>query len=89
MNNIKLLYFSSTWCGPCKMFKPIIKQFADNHPECEVVYIDIDEKSEDRTLHNINAVPTCVIFKNDKEVSRFSGMKGISYIESLVDEAKI
>jgi len=89
MNNIKLLYFSGKWCGPCKMFKPIINQFDDKHPECEVIHIDIDENPEDTNKYNINAVPTCVFVKNEKEVSRFSGMKGILYIENLLDEAKI
>lgn len=89
MNNIKLLYFSAQWCGPCKMFKPIIEQFKQKQPECDVEYINIDEHEKLSKQHNINAVPTCVILKNDKEVSRFSGIKNISYIESLVDEAKI
>ena len=89
MNNIKLLYFSAQWCGPCKMFKPIIEQFKQKQPGCDVEYINIDEHEELSKQHNINAVPTCVILKNDKEVSRFSGIKSISYIESLVDEAKI
>lgn len=89
MNSIKLLYFSAQWCGPCKMFKPIIEQFKQKQPECDVEYINIDEHEELIKQYNINAVPTCVILKNDKEVSRFSGIKNISYIESLVDEAKI
>jgi|688.fasta_scaffold1058040_2 thiol-disulfide isomerase/thioredoxin len=89
MNSIKMLYFSAPWCGPCKMFKPVIKQFAEKHPDCDVVYIDIDEKPEDGKEYNINAVPTCVFVKNEKEVSRFSGMKGIVYIENLLDEATI
>ena len=89
MLNIKLLYFSATWCGPCKMFKPVIEQFKQNQTDCDVQYIDIDENEELSKQYKIRAVPTCVILKNDKEVSRFSGAKGISYIESLVDEAKI
>jgi thioredoxin 1 len=89
MNNIKLLYFSASFCGPCRMFKPIIEQFKQKQTDCDVEYIDIEENEELGKQYNINAVPTCIIFKNEKEVSRFSGMKGISYIESLVDEAKI
>ena len=89
MNNIKLLYFSASFCGPCKMFKPVIEQFKQKQTDCDVEFINIEEQEQLGKQYNINAVPTCVILKNDKEVSRFSGMKGISYIESLVDEAKI
>ena len=89
MNNIKMLYFSAPWCGPCKMFKPIIEQFQQKQSGCDVVYVDIESNEELATQFNVRAVPTCVFLKNEKEVSRFSGTKGITYLESLFDEATI
>lgn len=86
---IKLHYYSATWCGPCKMFKPIVQKFADKHPECEVVYMDIEEHPEQAETFNIRAVPTCVFMKGEKEVSRFSGSKSLDHLESLLDEATI
>jgi len=89
MNEIKLLYFTASYCGPCKMFKPIIEQFKQKHHNCDVEHINIEEHEQLVKNYNINAVPTCVFVKNEKEVSRFSGMKGIVYLENLLDEATI
>ncbi len=35
----KILYFSSTWCQPCKNFKPIMERVSRELP---VEFIDID-----------------------------------------------
>jgi thioredoxin-like negative regulator of GroEL len=71
------------------MFKPVIEQFKQKQTDCDVQIINIEDNEDISKQYSINAVPTCIIFKNDKEVSRFSGVKSISYIEYLVDEAKI
>ncbi len=89
MSNIKLLYFSAPWCGPCKMLKPIIQQFADKHPECEVISINVEEDEEATKNYNCNSIPTCIFVKNEKEVSRFSGSKSLVHLENLLDEAII
>ena len=84
-----MLYFSAPWCGPCKMFKPIVEQFQQKQSGCNVVYVDIEANEELATQFNVKAVPTCVFLKNEKEVSRFSGLKGLAYLENLLDEATI
>lgn len=83
------MYFSASYCGPCKMFKPIIQQFADKHPECEVISINVEEDEEAIKNYKFNSVPTCIFFKNEKEVSRFTGPKSLVNLENLLDEAII
>lgn len=90
MNNIKLLYFSASYCGPCKMFKPVVEQFAADHSELVVEYISLDDESrQETTQYNIRAVPTCIILKDGKEVTRFSGARSKTYLEQQLDEAII
>lgn len=86
MSSIKLLYFSMNSCGPCKMFKPIVEQFASEHSDLTVEYISLDGQDNQ---YEIRAVPTCIFIKNGKEVSRFSGAKSKTYLEQQLDEAII
>ena len=40
-----VLYFSTTWCGPCKMFKPVVQQVSQE-TGIQVTYIDADQDQE-------------------------------------------
>lgn len=86
---IKIYYISAKWCGPCKMFKPIVEKFAQEHPEVEVIYEDIDDCDEKQKQFKVNAVPTMIFFKDDKETARVSGVQSKKKLEQLLDEASI
>ena len=69
MKTIK--YFSATWCGPCKTFKSVMNEIANDG--YAVQYIDIDQSSAIAEQYIIRAVPTVVIEDNGIEVDRFVG----------------
>ena len=64
-------YFSATWCGPCKTFKPIMNEIAGEG--YSVQFIDIDQSQDLAAKHNIRSVPTTVIEENGMEVDRIIG----------------
>ena len=64
-------YFSATWCGPCKSFKPIMNEIAgEGH---SVQFIDIDQQQDLAAKYGVRSVPTTVIEENGIEVDRFVG----------------
>ena len=49
LNNNELVFvdFFASWCGPCKMFAPIVEQISQKYKDkITVLKIDIDENSE-------------------------------------------
>ena len=64
-------YFSATWCGPCKAFKPVMQEVANDGYSIE--FIDVDQSQETATKYGIRSVPTTVIEENGIEVNRFVG----------------
>ena len=64
-------YFSATWCGPCKSFKPVMNEIANEG--YSVQFIDIDQSPNMATQFSVMSVPTVIIEENGIEVDRFVG----------------
>ena len=64
-------YFSASWCGPCKAFKPVINSIRSEGYYVE--FIDIDMLTDLAQKYNVRSVPTVVIEEDGEEVSRFVG----------------
>ncbi len=64
-------YFSATWCGPCKVFKPVMNEIAGEGYHVE--FIDVDNLSDLASKYNVRSVPTTVIEENGIEVDRIVG----------------
>ena len=69
MKTIK--YFTATWCGPCKVFKPVMTEIASEGHSVE--FIDIEQEQNKAQQYNVRSVPTVVIEENGVEVDRFVG----------------
>lgn len=72
-NKYVIAYFSATWCGPCKAFKPHMEEMSKNNPNLAVAYIDVDALSELAKDYEIRSVPTSVYIKDGTVTLRFSG----------------
>ncbi len=56
-------YFSATWCGPCKAFKPIMNEIANEGYSVE--FIDVDQSQELAAKYGVRSVPTTIIEEGD------------------------
>jgi thioredoxin 1 len=68
----KLEYYSASWCGPCKMVKPIVKSLKEEGLNIEIIDIDSDQTT---VAHKgIYSVPTFVLYEKGIEIGRVSGV---------------
>ena len=75
-------YFTATWCGPCKAFKPVMNEVASEGYSVQI--LDIDQNKDLAQQYNVRSVPTTVIEQNGQEVDRFiGGLPKQSVIERL------
>lgn len=69
-----LVDFTATWCGPCKMLDPIVKQIADEWSgRLKVVKLDVDANPEVAMQYQVLGVPTLMLFVNGEVSERVTG----------------
>jgi thioredoxin 1 len=70
-----LVDFFATWCGPCKMLAPILKEVKDSLGErISIIKIDVDKNQQMAAQYQVRGVPTMVLFQNGKQLWRQSGV---------------
>ena len=83
-NDLTLVDFYATWCGPCKMIAPVLEQLTS----VDVIKVDVDEERELTMKFNISAVPTLILMKEKQEVARIQGYHDLEQLESWINEHK-
>ena len=71
-----LVDFWATWCGPCKMIAPIVKEIADEYDgKILVCKVNVDEEPDLTMQYNVSSIPTLMVFKNGQLVNKAVGYR--------------
>ncbi|KAL0921576.1 hypothetical protein M5K25_008662 [Dendrobium thyrsiflorum] len=73
LSRLAILYFTATWCGPCRSIAPVYKSLAERHPKTVFLKIDIDEVHNVAHQWNVSSVPTFFFVKDGKEIDKVVG----------------
>lgn len=75
---MKLLFFHSSWCGPCKALTPIVEELKSTY---DIWDIDVDE-AEDTALvkYKIRSIPV-LILEDDQGKELWKHVGSISKID--------
>lgn len=71
--NLIVVDFFATWCGPCKQIAPKVEAFAKSMNDVAFAKVDVDENEELAQQYEVTAMPTFLFFKNGQKVDSFMG----------------
>lgn len=82
-----LVDFYATWCGPCQMLAPVLKQVKDNLGDrIKIIKIDVDKNQNLASKYQVRGVPTMLLFQEGKQLWRQSGVLSKEEITRIILE---
>ncbi len=81
-----LVDYWAEWCGPCKMFVPILEEAAKKyHGRLKVCKLNIDENPSTPPRYGIRGIPTLMLFKNGNVEATKVGALTKSQLATFID----
>jgi thioredoxin reductase (NADPH) len=87
-NDMVLVDFWASWCGPCRAFAPAFKASSENHPDVVFAKVDTEAEQELATAAQIRSIPTLMAFKKGKLLFNQPGALPPAALEDLVQQLK-
>lgn len=85
-----LIDFFATWCGPCQMLAPILKDVKESMGDrVSIIKIDVDKNQELAANYQVRGVPTMMLFQKGQQLWRQSGVLSKEDIIKTITEKSI
>lgn len=80
-----LVDFFATWCGPCKMMSPILKELKSKlGDDVTIIKVDVDKNPEAAQALSVQGVPTLIIFQKGAIKWRQSGVVSAQVLQQVL-----
>ena len=80
--------FYADWCGPCKMMAPSVDALAAKYTGRAIIAkLDTDHAATTAQQFGIRGIPTSIVFRAGKELTRASGALPLAQLEALLTKA--
>lgn len=83
-SEIKILFFTAKWCGPCKMVLPIIQNYNIEKSSLNIEIVDVDVQNKIASDYGIKNIPALIAIKNQMIVGEFTGTYKPGEIEIFI-----
>lgn len=80
-----LVDFYADWCGPCRMLAPVLEDISSERNNVKIVKVNVDEAEKIAQRFGIMSIPTLMVFKDGKEVSKKVGLCSKDEIVDMIN----
>ena len=84
---LTLVDFFATWCGPCKQLHPVLEQLKHQLGDSiRIVKLDVDKNEALAAAYRIQSVPTLMLFRSGQVIWRQSGALRLNDLISVINQ---
>ena len=87
-NEIVVIDFWASWCGPCQTFKPIFEQASERHEDATFASCNTEEQTELAAMFQIKSIPTLVVFRDGVGIFGQPGMLPAEALDELMGKVR-
>lgn len=87
-NDIVLVDWWASWCGPCRMFAPIFEEAAAKHPDLVFAKVDTESEQALAGAAGIQSIPTLMVFREQVLVFSQPGAIPAAALEDLIAQVR-
>ena len=73
-SGVTVVDFFATWCAPCRMMGIILEEVSEEHPDFNIVKVDVDQNEALARKFGVMSIPTIVIMRDGKQVEKHVGL---------------
>lgn len=86
-NDMVLVDFWASWCGPCQSFAPIYEEVSERHPGVVFAKVNTEQEQELAGHFQVRSIPTLMLFREQVILYAEAGALPANALEEIITKA--
>jgi thioredoxin len=87
-NNMVVIDFWASWCGPCKSFAPVFEAASEQHQNIVFGKVNSDDEQELAAAFSIRSIPYVMLLREKVVLFAQAGALPAEGLESVIRQAR-
>ena len=87
-NDIVIVDFWASWCGPCKTFAPIFEAASEKHADVVFAKVNTETERDLAGYFKVRSIPTVVVFREQVGLFAQPGALPSAGLDDLIEQIR-